>query len=534
MNCAVLECDGTMVVIDCGVNFPDVDSFGIDMIIPDFGWLEENAERIAGIVITHGHQDHIGGLPYLLSLIDVPVWAPRYALELIRASLTEHELLDDTELHEVHSNKRLRLGPFEFEFLHVNHSIPDCFGLAIHTPVGVFVHTGDFKIDDRPFHDAPFDIARFAELGRQGVRALFSDSTNIERAGTSGSESDVARAIDRVVGEHDRAVFLTLFATNMFRVQAAIEAAERHGRFLMVLGRSLQRNIESARKCGILTITRDRLIVDMDEARDIPRKKLVVLCTGSQGQPRAALTRMAEGDFPFAIEAGDLVVFSARVIPGAEVLISQMKDRLVRRGALLLAEGAGVHCSGHACRDEQARMIALTRPQALVPVHGDYRFLHAHAQLGRDLGVRDTHILDNGDILEFTPETSAVVARRPAKRVVVDSSGPFSPLDGESYRERRRLARRGLCVVWMAVDRKTHEIVDGPYVANRGGLDDESIAHGVLTQAGEAAAQAWRSFDKTNNGDTAIVAEAVRRAVMRFVKSDSGRKPIIEAFLTWV
>lgn len=530
MNCAVFETDDAILVLDCGVNFPDVDAYGIDVIIPDFTYLEDNVEKVVGVLITHGHQDHIGALAHLLALIDVPVWAPRFAQGLIAASLEEHDLLDETELVEYDEHDELELGPFRARFMRVNHSIPYAYAVALDTPAGRFVHTGDFKIDHHPIGEPPIDLGEFARLGEEGVRVLFSDSTNIERPGFAGSERDVRAALERVVREAAGCVFLTMFSTNMFRVQSALEIADVVGRRVLLLGRSLQRNVRIARSAGVLNGASLATLVDESELRGVDRDRLIVLCTGSQGQPRAALTRMAAGDFrAFRVQPGDTIIFSARSIPGNERMINAMKDDLFRLGAEI-NDSREVHCSGHAYRDEQALMIRLVRPEVFVPVHGDHRFLVKHARLARELGVGRTEVLDNGDVLEITADSTEVVARREAHRIVVDGM-PFGPDRGESLRNRRRLAARGILVVWLSVDRDRRQIQDGPFLQNIGALGEESLAWGIEDGTREAICEAFEDLSRSARGNADQVREAVRLAARRYIRGETNRRPLIEVIV---
>lgn len=535
MNCAVYDFGDSAFLLDCGVNFPDVDHFGVDVIVPDFSWVVDHVERIYGVVITHGHQDHIGALPHLLSLVDIPVYAPRYAMGLIEEALAEHDLLDDTELHEIRAGQTLVLGDFTLEFIHVNHSIPDALAVGIRCEVGQFVHSGDFKIDLQPFGEAPADLARFAALGDAGVRALFSDSTNIERPGTSGSERTVREGLERVIRKADGCVMITLFSSNVFRVQAAVDIAAELGRKIVLLGRSLQRNVQVARDRGCLQIPVSGLFVDPEDVgRSVARENVLVLCTGSQGQPRAALGRMAVGDFRvFSAEPGDTVVFSSRDIPGNERLIANMKDQLARRGVYVVDDAPDVHCSGHAYRDEQALLLSLVKPREFVPVHGDHRFLTRHAALARSLGAERTHVLDNGDVLAFGATDTWREPAIDVGRIAVDD-GPLGTLTADMLRDRRALARRGVCIVWMAIDAARGEIVDGPTLINRGAIDEDSEGSGLIEEAVEAIVDAFEGLSRAARSNEAEVRDTARIAVRRFLRRELQRKPIVETIVYMV
>lgn len=534
MNCAVLEYGEDLLVIDCGVNFPDIDAYGIDVIVPDFTWLEDNAERIVGVVITHGHQDHIGAVPYLLALIDVPVYAPRYAAALIRHILTEHELLDDSELVVYRDGSVLRLGCFTVHVHPVNHSIPDTFALEIETPIGRIVHSADFKIEREGWIEPAFDFERFRAIGDRGVRALFIDSTNVERGGWTRTEAETARSLHTAIADAPRAVFVTLFSTNVFRMQACVDAAVATGRRLLLLGRSLQRNFECAIDADLIRFPKGSPLVDEREARDLPREQLVILCTGSQGQVRAALPRMARRDFSFTIEAGDTVVFSARAIPGNERDIGTLLDNLARLGATIVTADQGVHCSGHACAEELATLMQLIRPQDLIPVHGDYRFLVRQAALAREVGVPNPLVAENGDCVEFTATSTSITGRRAAPRTLVDQDGPFGAEDGLGHRQRKRYASRGLCVVWMVVSAHRDLICDGPHVLDRGGIDDESLNNGLLATLEGQVRGTWEGLEKHHRGDADRVREAVLRTVKRLIRQETGRRPFVEVFVSVV
>lgn len=527
MNCAVLECNDTLLVIDCGVNFPDVDVFGVNVILPDFRWLDDNAERIAGVVITHGHMDHIGALPWLLALVDVPVYAPRFAMGLIRHQLRDHDFDDEEGLFVAEDGVPIELGPFTVEYVRSTHSIPDTYALVIDTPVGRLVHTGDFKIDLTPVDEPPFDLARFSRIGDSGVRALFSDSTNILRDGSTGSEAGVRARLLEVVPTLPGRVIMTQFSTNLFRVSAAADAAKATGRRLMLLGRSLQRNVAIARELGLLDLP-DHLIVDLDEFERVPAHQLMVLCTGSQGEPRAALSRIARGEFkPFRLSPGDAVIFSARTIPGNERVIAALEDDLVRSGARIIRD-RGLHVSGHACRDEQATMLRLVRPKSLVPVHGDHRFLAAHADLGRTHGVETAHVLDNGDVLELTATDARVVERRELEPAIADNA-VFGTLFGETMKYRKRLGRRGVVIVWLVVDGDDGSILDGPEVLNRGAFDDHGGA--IIAEArGELVAAIERLGGRDRMNPDALD-RTIRETIRRFVRDEAGTRPVIEALV---
>lgn len=531
MNCAVFEQDGRMVVFDCGVSFPDGDAFGVDHFVPDFGPLVERASDVEAILITHGHQDHIGALPLLLESLDVPVFIPRFAAGLLRHALREAGFArDEVDIREIKAGDVVQIGPFEAEFVHVNHSIPDTLAVALRTDVGTLVHTADFKIDRAPFHEDPIDLERFRALGDEGVHVLFSDSTNILRDGRTTSESDVRRGLEHAIRDCPGRAIVTMFSTNIFRIQALVEIAQLTDRRILLLGRSLQRNTELARELGLVTGPAS-VWVDERSARDMPPEQLIIGCTGSQAQPRAALARMAfENLAGFTIEPGDHIIFSARSIPGNEGFIARLQDGIVRRGGVIV-QTEDVHCSGHAKREEQHEMLALVRPRIFVPVHGDHRFLVAHAELASSLGAEQTHVLENGQTLEIGPKGARVVSTREARRVCVDIT-PFGYAGGEAIRARRRIAERGLAILIVRVDEQTGDLLEAPFIENVGLFDDE-LEGALVDDAIDSAEDAFYDLSVRDRLHEDTCAEALRLSVMRLLRRETGRKPIVMPFVIY-
>lgn len=533
MNCAVFEQDGEQVIFDCGVSFPDDEVLGIDKIIPDFSVLLARPSAITAIIISHGHQDHIGALPELLKHIDVPVYLPRFA-----AGLLEHQLAeagfesDEVDVRVVAAGDIVEIGPFRAEFIHTTHSIPDTLALALHTDVGVIVHTADFKVDEAPYAEPPIDLARFKSLGDEGVRLLLSDSTNILRPGSTQSESMVREGLEDVIRSAPGRVFVSMFSTNLFRVQALIEVAEQTGRRFTLLGRSLQRNARIGRDLGLLRQSSD-VWIDEDAAGSVPPSQLIVACTGSQAQPRAALSRLAFGSLAgFEIGDGDTVIFSARSIPGNEAHIARLKDQIVRRGAAVVDSGP-VHCSGHACREEQARMLELVRPKSFVPVHGDHRFLVAHAALAAELGVTtDSHVLENGEILEIDDDHCRVVEAFTPARVCVTGT-PLGVIGGDAIRSRRQIASRGLGILVLTVDSDSGEL-DQESELHNFGLFDTDLSGDALDDALDAAEDAFYDLSPSARLNEERATEAVRIAAMRSLRSATRRRPFIVALVVYV
>lgn len=532
MNCAILETHSTLLLIDCGVNFPDTDHYGVDVHIPDFSILEEHRDRIAGLVITHAHQDHIGAVAWLLREMDIPIWGSRLSLALIREALDEHGLLDKARLHTVRAGDVVTFRDMAVEFIHTNHSIPECLALSIETPVGRFIHTADFKVDHTPMGEDPIDLPRFAELGDDGVRALFSDSTNVERSGFAGSEQTARHhLLQQVRGARGR-VFVALFSSNFFRVQSLIDAAHETGRRILPLGWSLNRNIRIGRELGLLKLPGDDPFVELDDIRGLPDHRLLVLTTGSQGEPRAALTRVARGEYRgLRLEPDDLVLFSSRIIPGNERSVHALQDLVVRAGASFISPAdAPIHVSGHACAEEQKLMIRLVRPECLVPVHGDHRFLVRHARMGQALGVPHQHVLDNGDVLEFTAKDSRVIGHHAARRIVVEH-GTVGEADSTVLRDRARLARLGYCVVWTVVDSTNGTIEDGPVLQTRGLIEDNDAGDRILQEARDAAVQAFDELSADARQHRDEIAETLRQAVRRTFRRRLQRKPFVESIV---
>ena len=534
MNCAVFEQDGQQVILDCGVSFPDDEILGIDKILPDFSALLARPNNIAAVIITHGHQDHIGALPELMKQIDVPVYLPRFAAGLLAHHLAESGFEEnEVDVRVVKAGDVTQVGPFRAEFIHTTHSIPDTLAVALETDVGVIIHTADFKIDEAPFNEPPIDLPRLKELGDQGVRLLLSDSTNILRSGSTVSESEVRAGLEAVVREApDRRFVVTMFSTNLFRIQSLLETAAATGRRLLLLGRSLQRNVQIGRDLGLLKVAADVWIGE-DAASSLPPEQLIIACTGSQAQPRAALSRMAYNSLAgFELGEDDTVVFSARSIPGNEAFIARLKDQIVRRGAKIIDEGP-VHCSGHACRDEQARMLEVVRPKSFLPVHGDHRYLVAHAALAAEIGVtNDSHVLENGEILEIDEDHCRVVDAFEPRRICVTGT-PFGVIGGDAIRYRRRLAERGLGVVVLVVDSNTAELDQAAEIQNFG-LFDAEFGDELLDDVLDAAEDAFYDLSPSARLNEDRASETVRLAVMRAIKKETRRKPYILPLVVYV
>jgi ribonuclease J len=526
MNCMAVECDDRIAVVDCGILFPN-EPIGIDAIAPDLSWLRERAAQVGAIYVTHGHEDHIGALPWLLQAVNAPVYAPPFARALIEQRLRESGI--EAQVHEVRPGDVRGAGdasPIAAEFVAVTHSIPDACALAITTPQGVVVHSGDFKIDERPVGGRAFDAPRFEALGRAGVRLLLSDSTNSERPGTSLSESEVGAALEAQMERASRRVFVACFASNVHRVQQIADAARAFGRRIALLGRAMEQNVRIARDLGYLRFA-DWQLVSTEDARDLPPRELCVLTTGTQGEPRSALARLARGEHPdLTVGEGDLVVLSSRYIPGNEIAIGNVVNDLCRRGAVVAYEDARpLHVSGHAQEAEQRRLIQLVRPAAFVPIHGEYRHLARHAAHAAAEGVASRHLLADGEVLELDAGGARVLEDRlPVGRVYARRDAGDGGFVAELVvKDRRLLAEAGLVLAIMVVDKATGAVVRGPDLFARGVAGFEDAEAGVRSEILQAVAE----LSPQSRESVAEVQEALRGAVRRWFRREGARKPSV-------
>ena len=470
-NMTVIECANDMFIIDCGLAFPDAEMLGVDLVIPDFTYIERNAEKLRGIVLTHGHEDHIGGLAYLLKKVNTPVYGTRLTLALVEAKLKEHQLTGKVNLNIVAPRKTIRMGCMAVELIHVNHSIPDAVGLAIHTPAGVLVHTGDFKVDYSPINGGIIDLGRFGELGSRGVLALMADSTNAERPGYTPTERKVGVSFDKLFAEAEgKRIIIATFSSNIHRVQQIINCAERCGRKVAVFGRSMVNVISIARELGYLEV-KENTIIDIDLMNRYSAEQIVLITTGSQGEPMSALTRMAMGDHKKVnITPQDFIIISATPIPGNEKYVTRVVNELMKSGAHVVYERMyEVHVSGHACQEELKLMLSLTKPKYFIPVHGEYKHLKKHAELAMELGMDRDHIIVGqiGDVIESNGIDMKIVGQAPAGRVLVDGLG-VGDVGSIVLRDRKHLAQDGLIIIVIGIDRAENEIVSGPELISRG------------------------------------------------------------------
>ena len=485
MNITAFEYEDSIIVVDCGLSFPADDMLGIDLVIPDVTYLKNNIDKVKGFVITHGHEDHIGALPYILKEVNVPVYATRLTMGIIEHKLTEHGLTSTTKRKVVKFGQSINLGQFRVEFIRTNHSIVDAAALAIYSPAGIVVHTGDFKVDYTPVYGDAIDLQRFAELGKKGVLALLCDSTNAERPGFTPSEKTVGKAFDTLFNEHKNTrIFVATFASNVDRVQQIINTAYKFGRKVCVEGRSMVNIIETAIDLECISVPENTLI-DIDQMKNYPPEQQVIITTGSQGESMAALSRMANNMHrKITIGPGDTVIFSSHPIPGNEKAVTKIINELLRKGADVVFQDT--HVSGHACQEEIKLIYALTRPRYSVPVHGEYKHLTAQAKIAESLGIdkENIFILSSGDILELDEEMAKVAGKVPTGGILVDGLG-VGDVGNVVLRDRQHLAEDGILIVVMSLEKVSGELVAGPDIVSRGFVyvreSDELIEEARMT-----------------------------------------------------
>jgi ribonuclease J len=469
-NITVFEYDNDIVIVDCGIAFPEEEMLGIDLVLPDITYLKKNAEKIRGIVITHGHEDHIGAIPYVLKELNIPIFGSRLALGLIENKLTEHGLLSIAKLETVSEGQTIDLGVFKVEFINSCHSIAGALALAIHTPVGIVVHTSDFKIDYTPIHGEVIDLVRFAELGNQGVLLLMSDSTNVEREGYTMPERIVGETFDRIFTDVNNRIIVATFASNIHRVQQIIDAAVKCGRKVALSGRSMINVVNVALKLGYINAP-ERTIIEINDINKYPHDKLMIITTGSQGEPMSALSRMAASTHrQIEIFPGDLVVISATPIPGNEKTVSRVINQLFKKGANVIYNAlAEVHVSGHACQEELKLMLNLVKPKFFMPVHGEYRHLMQHASLANKMGLpeENSFVMDIGNVLELDSESAKLARKVPSGQILVDGLG-IGDVGNIVLRDRRLLSQDGLVVVIITIENESGAIIAQPDIISRG------------------------------------------------------------------
>jgi ribonuclease J len=527
-NCTAVQYGNEIVVIDAGLSFPDEEMLGIDIVIPDFTYLIENREKVKALLVTHGHEDHIGGVSYLLRHLNIPVITARLTLGMIEGKLNEAGIPLPPGSRPVKAGERLRIGNFLVEFVRVNHSIPDSFAIALTTPVGTILHTGDFKFDQTPVDNEPADYRRLSELGQQGILALLSDSTNAERPGYTPSERVVGHAIDRIFSQAKGRVLMATFASNVHRLQQALDACVRQGKKMAVVGRSMENTVNIAMQLGYLSAP-EGTIVSVEELKRFPLQNQVILTTGSQGEPMSALTRMSVNDHKsIEIIPGDTVLIAATPIPGNEKSVGRTINNLYRRGAEVIYDrAAGVHVSGHGAQEEQKLMINLTKPKFFVPVHGEYRMLLHHKRLAEQCGIPSENILigENGTVFEFTQDSAQIVGKVTSGQVLVDGLG-VGDVGNIVLRDRKQLSQDGILIVVVAMDREAGVIMGGPDIVSRGFVYVRE-SEGLLEEAKERVKNAL--YDQLERGTTewAVLKSGVRDVLGKYLYEKTRRRPMI-------
>lgn len=524
------EHDRKWIIVDCGVTFGDLSTPGVDVILPDPRFIEDQKHNLLAIVLTHAHEDHMGAVAYLWERLRCPIFATPFTAYLMRDRLAERDLLGEAKVREIDLNGRFGIGPFDLELITLTHSIPEPNGLAIRTPAGLVLHTGDWKLDPDPLVGAPTDAEAIKALAKEGIMAMVCDSTNVFTPGEAGSEGDVRAELTKVIGEQKGRVAVAAFASNVARLETAVLAAEANGRRVCLLGRSMHRMAAAAKSVGLLQSCAP--FIEEDEAGYFPADKIAFVCTGSQGEPRAALSRIANGDHPnITLGKGDTVIFSSRIIPGNERGIFDMMNRLAARGMTLITErDRAIHVSGHPCRDELRQMYEWAKPRVAIPVHGETRHLIEHADYAKKLGIKQALIPKNGAVIEINAQGARIIDETPAGRLHLDGN-VIVAADAPSMRERRKLAYAGAITVAMAISGKG-EIISGPDIRVIGVPDaHEMEQEDFLDAMADAAERAFAALGKKARRDEDEVEEAVRRAVRREANRLWGKKPVVEAMV---
>ena len=528
MNMMVLRFGDDIIVIDAGMMFPESELLGVDLVIPDISYLKQNRSKVHAIVLTHGHEDHIGALPYILRDLNVPVYGTRFTLALVKKRLEEAGLLDSTTLREVLPGRLVEIGPYEIEFISVTHSTVDCVALAIRTPLGVIVHTGDFKIDQTPVDSIPFDLHAFAKYGKEGVLALFSDSTNVERPGFTPSERAIVPRIEELCRSAPRRVILSCFASSIHRIQQVIDIATRVNRKVAFVGRSMIDNVEIAHSLDLLHIP-DGMVVRPQDIRSFDPRRIVILASGSQAEPMSSLSRIAvDNHRHVSVEENDSVILSARIIPGNEKSIFRMLDHMFRRRALVYYDNSGgvIHVSGHGSQEEQKLILQLVRPRYFVPIHGEYRHLFRHAALAHQLRAvsEEIFLLEDGKAIEFTEDGAYRRDPVAAGRVLVDS-GSLEEIEEVVIRDRKHLSEDGVVVPIIAIDKHTGKLESQPEIVTRGVMSENGQE--LLIGAREVLMKTVAESNAEENSDWGVIKEKIRVDLKRYINKQTSKRPLI-------
>ncbi len=531
MNCMAIRWGDDIIVIDAGLMFPEAELLGVDIVVPDITYLTENREHVRAIVLTHGHEDHIGALPWILSELNVPVYGTEFTLAYVEGKLEEHGLLDDAELNEIEPGERFKIGPFTIDPIQVTHSLVDCVALAVHTPLGVLIHTGDFKVDPTPTDNRLFDLHAFAEYGKQGVLALFQDSTNVERRGYTPSERAVRARFEEIFARAKRRLFITCFSSSIHRIKLTIEQAFENGRKVALVGRSMMESTEIAQDLGYIDIPEGTLIHPA-QIRDLPPEKVCVLISGTQGEPMSALSRAAVDNHKHArIQKGDTVVLSSRIIPGNEKGIYRVIDHLFRRDAHVIYDDGStppVHVSGHASQEELKLIINLVKPQYFIPIHGEYRQLKLHAELAASMhgSVGKVMMIESGDILEFDEMGAKKAGRVAVGRICIDSNSMGDVVEDLVIRDRRHLSEDGIVLPIIAINKLTGKVETSPEIVMRG-FSPSATEDGFLDQARVTVMNTLEASSDEERGDYGVIKEKIRQDLKRFIVKNTSRRPLI-------
>ena len=527
-NLTAIEYKNDIVVIDCGLKFPDEDMFGIDLVIPDITYLIKNKEKVSGIFLTHGHEDHIGALPYVLKELNVPVYGTKLTLGIVETKLKEHGLLSSTELVRVKPRDVIRLNSVSVEFIKTNHSIADSVAIAVHTPLGVVLHTGDFKVDYTPIDGEPMDFARFAELGKKGVLAMMADSTNVEKSGYTNSERIVGESLTRIFGKTKGRIIIATFASNIHRIQQIIDAASVYGRKVAVSGRSMENIMNVAIELGYIEVDKD-MLVSIDQINKYNKKDITIITTGSQGEPMSALSRMASSEHrKVNIVEGDTIIISATPIPGNEKLVSKVINQLFKKGAeVIYGSQENIHVSGHACQEELKLMQTLVRPKHFIPVHGEYRHLKQHGELAIKLGLDPKNVVipDVGDVIEVTRSGIKKNGSVISGQIFVDGLG-VGDVGNIVLRDRKHLSQDGILTVVVTLSKENKTIVAGPDIISRGFVyvrESESL----MDEARDIVRNTLLDCEEKNISDWATLKSNVRDELRSYLYEKTKRKPMI-------
>lgn len=533
MNITAIEYEDSIIVVDCGLAFPEDEMLGIDLVIPDVTYLKENADRVKGLVVTHGHEDHIGAIPYVENEINMPIYATKLTMGLIEHKLTEHNNLNNVRRKVVKHGQIINLGCFRIEFIRTNHSIVDAAALAIYTPAGIIVHTGDFKVDYTPVFGEMIDLPRFGELGKKGVLALMADSTNVERPGYTQSEKTVGKTFDNLFADNrDHRIIIATFASNVDRVQQIINSAYKFGRKVVVEGRSMVNIIQTASELGYINIPENTLI-EIERIKNYPDEQLVLITTGSQGENMAALSRIAASIHnKITIKPGDVVIFSSNPIPGNEKAVFNVINELEMKGAHVIFQNT--HVSGHACQEELKLMYALTKPKYAIPVHGEYRHLKRHAELACEMGVpkENVKILSTGDVLEISEDTFKVTGRVPAQGIFVDGLG-VGDVGNIVLRDRQQLSQNGLLIIVVTLEKESNQLIAGPDIVSRGFVyvrESETLMEDCRAVVQEALDNCLRK----NISDWGKIKTSIKDSLGEFLWKRTKRSPMILPIITEV